>query len=134
MKNKFIFSLIAVLVFATVSCTKNTTTSIVRDGKWKITLYNDSGNDETNHYTGYEFTFGKDGNVTAVKGSASVTGTFSTTDDDSQHKLVLNFGADPVFSELNDDWHIVEETSTKIRLEDVSGGGSGTDLLTFEKL
>jgi hypothetical protein len=37
------------------------------------------------------------------------------------------------FDELNDDWHIIEETSTKIRLQDVSGGSGGTDLLTFEK-
>jgi len=38
------------------------------------------------------------------------------------------------FDELNDDWHILNETSTKIQLEDVSGGSGEIDLLTFEKV
>jgi hypothetical protein len=62
-----------------------------------------------------------------------VPGTWSTGSDDSQKKLYLTFNSPPDFNELSDDWHILEETSTKIRLEDVSGGNGGTDLLTFEK-
>ena len=36
-------------------------------------------------------------------------------------------------SSLNDDWHILEQTAKKIKLEDVSGGNGGTDYLTFEQ-
>jgi len=46
---------------------------------------------------------------------------------------VLNFGNTIPFNELNDDWEILEESATKIRMQDVSGGSGGTDLLTFEK-
>ena len=35
--------------------------------------------------------------------------------------------------ELNSDWHIIEQNSNTIKLEDVSGGNGGTDYLTFIK-
>ena len=107
-------------------------TNIINQGNWRITLYNDSGTDELYHFTGYTFTF-SNGTITAVRNTTTVTGTYSTLFDDSKNKLLLNFGSTVPFDELNDDWHIIEETSTKIRLQDVSGGSGGTDLLTFEK-
>jgi hypothetical protein len=51
-----------------------------------------------------------------------------------QKKLILNFASPADFTEISDDWHILQETSSKIQLEDVSGGNGGTDLLTFEKI
>ena len=54
--------------------------------------------------------------------------------DDSHHKLHINFVTTSEFEELNDDWHILEETSAIIRLEDISGGNGGTDYLTFERI
>jgi hypothetical protein len=107
-------------------------TNIVEQDSWKVTLYNDSGSDKTSSYNGYVFTF-KSGTVSASKAGSTVTGTYAYKLDDSKHKLVLNFASPASFSELSDDWHIVEQTTTKIRLEDVSGGNGGTDLLTFEK-
>lgn len=127
------------LLLLLVSCKKDDDNSasnasdFLVQGSWRITLYNDSGNDETDHFTGYVFTFSSNGGLTASNGSTSVPGTWSTGSDDSQKKLYLTFNSPPDFNELSDDWHILEETSTKIRLEDVSGGNGGTDLLTFEK-
>lgn len=106
----------------------------VKSGKWKVTLYNDSGNDETAHYTGYEFQFAAGGTVTATKGGTTITGTWSSGTDDSTLKLILNFSTADPFQELNDDWHVIQQSSTIIKLQDVSGGGGGTDYLTFEKI
>ncbi|MBE0636954.1 MAG: hypothetical protein IH598_00365 [Bacteroidales bacterium] len=105
---------------------------MVQNGNWRITTYNDSGTDETYHFTDYIFTF-NNGTMTATKGSSVVTGSYANGTDDSQKKFILNFGTTSPFDELNDDWHVIEEASAKIRLEDVSVGNGGTDLLTFEK-
>lgn len=124
------------------ACTKNDdsanppatgTANIVQQGPWRVTLYSSNGTDEVNHFTGYLFTFNSNGTVAAVNNSSSINGTWNPGTDDSQQKLYLNFGTSLLFEDINDDWHILEKTSTKIRLEDVSGGNGGTDLLTFEK-
>lgn len=113
-------------------------------GTWRITNFNDSGKDETSHFTGYNFTFGNSGMLTAINGTNTLDGSWSVTDesnsgDDSNNDDDIDFNIFfPVpdtndFEDLNDDWHIVSTSTTKIELIDVSGGNGGTDLLTFEK-
>ncbi|MDD3876992.1 MAG: hypothetical protein PHT69_10245 [Bacteroidales bacterium] len=140
MKN--ILKLTAIFIFLAIfitSCSKDdnsntgNVTEIIEEGDWKIVLFNEDGNDELYHFTGYSFVF-NNGTVTASKNSSTITGTYSNTTDSGNNKLILDFGTSQPFDELNDDWHILEQTNVKIRLEDVSGGNGGTDLLTFEKL
>ncbi len=140
-KSMKLLALVLLLSAGFISCKKDddsatpSSSASVTQGKWRVTLYNDSGNDETNHFTGYEFVFSSGGSVTASKsGAATVTGTWSTGTDDSQNKLYLTFTSNNDFIEITDDWHILQQTSAKIQLEDVSGGNGGTDLLTFEKI
>ena len=139
MKNIINISILALLMIV-ASCKKDdnssSTSSInstIQQGKWKVTSFIDSGNDETNHYSNYEFQFNSDGTVTAIKTGSIVNGTWSNGSDDSQQKLYLIFSTTP-FDELNDDWHITSQSASQIKLEDVSGGNGGTDYLTFEKL
>jgi hypothetical protein len=130
--------LIFTSTFFFASCDKKddspSTQSIIQQGKWRITLFNDSGTDETYHFTGYEFTFNTNGSVVAVKNTTTVNGTWSTGNDDSKSKLILNFGTTVNFNDLNEDWQILEKNSSKIRMQHISGGNGTTDLLTFEKL
>ena len=49
----------------------------IQQGKWKVTSFIDSGNDETNHYSNYEFQFNSDEKVTAIKTGSTVNGTWS---------------------------------------------------------
>lgn len=115
----------------------------VKQGTWRVTSFTEDTNDETHHFTGYNFTFGDNNVVTATNGTNTYTGTWSVTDssnssdDDDNNNSDIDFNimfATPEnFTELNDDWDILERTDTKIRLRDVSGGNGGTDLLTFEK-
>lgn len=113
--------------------------SNVQSGTWQITKFIDSGTDETNHFTGFIFTFSSTGSLAASNGVNNYTGTWSITDsnssDDSPDDLDFNifFNLTNDFEDLNDDWDILTRSSTKIELIDISGGNGGTDYLTFEK-
>ena len=152
MKNLKIKTLTLLLgLFTFVSCsndsdnpnnnnnTQNLIENIVQDGTWRITKFIDSGTDETNHFTGYNFTFNSSGVLNANNGTNNYNGTWSISDsnsnDDSQDDLHfnINFNLTNDFEDLNDDWDFVSQTSTKIELIDISGGNGGTDYLTFEK-
>lgn len=112
----------------------------VNNGTWRITFYSDSGVDETTNFSGYNFTFGASSVLTATNGTNSYVGTWSVTSDNSlddspSNDLDFNiaFSAPANFLELTDDWNIISYTATNIQLIHVSGGGGGTDYITFEK-
>ena len=80
------------------------------------------------------------GKLTASNSSNTYTGSWSVTKDDSNDDNPSNdldfniaFTSPENFVDLTDDWNIVSRTDTKIQLVSVSGGGGGTDYLTFEK-
>jgi hypothetical protein len=135
--------LLALLITIGISCSKddNSSSSItpgnvsntVTSGTWRITYYWDTDHEETSNYNGYNFTFATGGILTAVKTGSTVTGSWSTGMDDSKTELVIGFASPASFVEISDDWEVIENSPTKIRLQDVSGGNGGTDLLTFEK-
>lgn len=115
-----------------------------QSGTWRISNFNDSGQNETSDFNGYNFSFNADGSLVATNGSNTMTGTWSVTDDsnssdDSSSDDDIDFNIFfPVsdsndFEDLNDDWNVVTTTSTRIELIDISGGNGGTDLLTFER-
>lgn len=136
-------------VFSLTSCnndgdspndtTKDEIISNASNGTWRITKFIDSDEDETNHFTGYNFTFNSSGVLSASNGTNSYEGIWSITDsnsdDDSLDDLDfnINFNLTNDFEDLNDDWDILTQTSSKIELIDISGGNGGTDYLTFEK-
>ena len=140
-KKQTIFTLsifVAILVGCTNknddSLTTDSTNGTITQGTWKIGYFNDSGSDETNKFNGYSFTFGSNGTISAINGSVTQTETWSTGNDDSQLKLYLTFSDVSPFNEISDDWHVLEQTSSSIKLEDVSGGNGGTDYLNFSKI
>lgn len=117
-------------------------TNTVSAGSWRVTLFDEDGNNHTSDFNGYVFTFGASNVLTAVSGSTTVTGYWSVTSDDSSDDdnpsgdidFNILFASPANFAELSEDWHILERTSTKLRLEHVSGGDGSIDLLTFEKI
>lgn len=112
----------------------------VQSGNWRITSFIDSGKDETNHFTGYTFTFATNGALISTNGSTTYTGAWNVTDsnsnDDSPGDLDFNiqFALTNNFEDLNEDWQIISQSSSRIELIHVSGGNGGTDYLTFEKI
>lgn len=115
------------------TATPNNNGDQLTQGNWKVSYYNDSGKDETYKFNGYTFVFENNGSITATNGSTSQTGSWSTGTDDSQSKLYITFGNVSPFDKLTDDWHIIEQNASTIKLEDVSGGNDATDYLTFVK-
>ena len=121
----------------------NQITNTAKSGTWHISSYIDSGQNETNDYTGYNFSFNDNGVLLASNGSNEIIGTWSITDennssnDDSNDNDDIDFNiffsSPPNFEELSDDWDIVTTSNSKIELIDISGGNGGTDTLTFEK-
>ncbi len=143
MKNLSRISALILMVIGTIStsCSSNddnqaapSVSSSISQGTWKITYFVDSGTDETGNFSGYAFQFNSNGTVSATRGGTTVNGTWSDGNDNSRSKLVLNFGSTPEFDELNEDWDVTMQNSTVIKLQHVSGGNGGTDILYFEKI
>lgn len=112
-------ALAVVTIFTTLqssSCSKDDATGTDPGnitGSWKVSLYWDNS-DETYKFSGYNFVFNSGGTVTATKAGLTVNGTWS----ESSTKFILNFGTDPVFKDLNDDWLKVEKTAVAIKLKE----------------
>ena len=149
-KINHIWIILLFLSFGTTSCSDNeegvpdhSSMQEIEDamvsGNWRITKFIDAGNDETNHFSGYDFVFNGNGELTSSNGTNTYEGSWSITDsnssDDSPDDLDFNilFNLTNDFEDLNDDWDILSVTASKIELVDVSGGNGGTDFLTFEK-
>lgn len=108
-----------------------TFTNVLTTGNWRITYSYDDG-DQTLTYAGYNFTYNVNGTVTAVKNATSINGTWSTYVDSGENKFLLSFEG-LVLDNIEEDWRILEFTSTTIVLKNISGGNGGTDYLTFTK-
>ncbi|TBX70372.1 hypothetical protein EZL74_04135 [Flavobacterium silvisoli] len=151
MKRLFIYPALAMVFFMNTAsmCSSDSSASstdptpvinTAKQGTWRVTSYIDSGTDETNHFTGYNFTFDNNNVLTASNGTNTYTGTWLVTTDDSNDDSPSNdldfniaFASPADFLELTDDWHITTYTATTISLTDVSGGNGGTDVLVFTK-
>lgn len=148
-KNPYLMVLLGLMLsFSLVSCfgsddddsnnnNNGGTSGIVVEGSWKVTLFQEDNSNQTNHFSGYAFTFNTNGSLIAVNGSTTQTGTWSTGGDDSTNKLWISFPTAPddsPFEEITEDWQIISKTPSKIELRHVSGGDGSVDLLTFEKI
>jgi len=118
--SKFLYSLLLLSAFCNTQLTscskKDDTTQVTQaatDGNWRVSLYFDNS-DETNKFSGYNFTFNSGGQVTATNGSNTVTGSWSQ----GSSKFTISFGSTAVFSDLNDDWLMEEKTTSSIKLKD----------------
>jgi hypothetical protein len=138
MKTPFLFSLLIAITVFTSSCdpaggTDSNTSQVVTSGSWRVTLFTDSGNDETSDFTGYTFTFSNSGTLSAIKNGITTNGTWNVSS--SSNKFNINLGpkvdSNKPLGELTDDWKILSNTETVIRLTD--DNSSSNEFLTFTK-
>ncbi len=106
---------------------------VASSSTWRVTLFTDSGNDETTDFSGYSFTFSNSGTITALKNGVSKTGTWSV--NTSSNKFIIDLGpkdnTNKPLGELTDDWKILSASSTEIRLGD--DNTASNEFLTFTK-
>jgi hypothetical protein len=134
MKKLHLRILVAGFLFLSCHKTNDQNTGItdaqITSGDWRITLFTDHGNNETSDFSGYIFSFGTDGVLTAVKGPTSTAGTWS-----KGNKFNIDLGdkndTNKPLGELTDDWHIIASSATSIQLGD--DNASSGELLTFTK-
>lgn len=105
---------------------------VLTTGTWYVSYFYGDGNDQTNYYNGYNFTFNSDGTATAIKYSTTTNGQWDIHNESTYQKLDLNFSGSAL-DELHEDWKVLEFTATSIRLKHVSGGGSENHYLNFTK-
>ncbi|MFP4846260.1 hypothetical protein [Winogradskyella sp. PE311] len=107
--------------------------TILTDGLWIVASYTEDADDQTSDYAGYELDFNMDGSVSASNGSNTNNGTWSVFSSGNQ--MAIDFGTDMPFEEFNDDdWDVISVSATEVVIQDVSGGGGGTDTLTLQKI
>ena len=124
----FLFSILLL-----ISCKKdnNNSNNNISNGNWRVTLFTDSGNDETSDFSGYSFTFGNNGVLTATKAGSSKTGTWSNPGNEFNIDLGEKSDSNKPLGELSDDWDIISKTSTEIKLKD--DNDASAEFLTFQK-
>lgn len=114
MKTKFL--VIVLLIISVSSCKKSSVDDSsnvdITNGTWRISYYWDE-KDETSDFSAYYFMFLSGGTFMAHNNTGAITGTWSV----SGNRLIINM-TDPFLSELNDDWLIIEKTTTSIKLKD----------------
>lgn len=114
MKTQMIAALIISLcLFSCQKKSDSTTNNTNYTGIWKISLNWDQ-KDETGNFTPYTFMFNSGGVLMAHTSTTAITGTWSETST----RFNINFGSDPVLSELKSNWLITEKTATTLKLKD----------------
>ena len=113
-------------------------TNNITKGTWRITNFDDDLTDKTDLFNGFNFTFAPNGTLTATNGTQTFTGAWDIADGDENDDILddldfnISFAQTNQFGDLNDDWDIFAQSSTKLELTE-AGGITGTDLLTFTK-
>lgn len=99
---------------------------------WYVSYCYDEYQDITSYYNGYYFNFYTNGTSKAIKNNNQINGNWSKYPDGNKQKLDLSF-AGTVLDHMEEDWEIIEYTTTLIRLRHISGGGSEIDYLYLTK-
>lgn len=107
-------------------------------GTWKITNFTFQNVNKTSDYTGVIFDFDAISLTLSNTGTLPVAGSWGVMDDgfDGETDLVVSLAltsVEPRFTNISDDWHIIESTSNKLKLKDENLETGSIDYLTFEK-
>jgi hypothetical protein len=138
MKKFVLISMFAILLSFLTACDPSAnlspnTSQVITSGSWRVTLFMDSGNDETSEFSGYSFVFETNGTLAAIKNGITQNGTWTIRE--SSNKLIIDLGpkdnTNKPLGELTDDWKIISKSNTEINLTD--DNASSQEFLTFTR-
>ena len=140
MKKRIQLLVLMALVMAVSSCKKEDSTpsntgssalaGIITSGTWHVSYFHEGSNDHTSNFSGYTFTFGSGGTMTATDSSGSVSGTWRT-DDSNANEFHMSIGSSASLTDLSHGWLITSQSSAEIQMKD--DGGSSSEELHFSK-
>lgn len=96
---------------------------------WRVTSFQWKDKESNNHFISYTFNFNPDGTVEAIHNHIKEYGTFVKKNNNI---LELKFAGDPLL-ELNNNWTILEHTSTSMNLKGLSPYDTSSEFLVMEK-
>lgn len=108
-------------------------------GSWKVSQFTYQNTTKTADYEGVVFDFDAITVSLTNTGTTPVAGSWGVTDEgfEGEPELVVNLAltsVEPRFTNISDDWYIIESTPTKLRLRDENLATGTIDYLTFQKL
>ncbi len=111
-------------------------TMTILEGEWIVARFENDGETLTSEFEGFTLEFFEDGSMVADNGTDTIEGTWGEfVDDNVDVEVVLDFGSDTFFEQLNDDWDLVEITENRIELIEDDAVDDGTaKVLVLEKL
>lgn len=104
--------------------------NILTSGEWVVTYFFEDDDDETADFEGYTFTFASDGKFSVYKSGEEFEGSWEVRTDNGVAELRFDIDEDDLDA-LDENWKIMDFSTTKIRLRDSSGGNP--TYLTFEQ-
>jgi hypothetical protein len=145
MKLKFI---LLALVLVLTSCDESVDLPLLNEarviermtsGTWKITQFTHQNTLKTSDYEGVIFDFDAITVALTNTGTTPVVGNWSVIDEgfEGEPELVVTLAltsVEPRFTNISDDWDIIESSATRLRLKDENFVTGTTDYLTFQKL
>lgn len=100
---------------------------VLQEGSWHVSYFF-RDNDQTEDYEDFNFTFNSNGTVTITGVNSPGTGTWTNYTDSGDLIAEFTFTNNDL-EELEEDWTVIEFSSTLIKMEHVSGGGE--DIRSF---
>jgi len=95
-------------------------TETLQGARWQIVYFEDEGVDESDEFENWQLEFSSSGNVNVFfNETLRATGTWRTVRDDGKDELWISSMPDiGELEELNEDWYLIEQTETILKLED----------------
>lgn len=116
---------------------QSTLSEVVVQGTWMVSFFMDEGHDETYEFNGYTFVFNQNGTLVATKNSINTNGNWESYPHDGNTKFEIDFpggGGNGALHYLEEDWIVLEYTTSSIKLSHQNGGGGESHLITLTKI